>query len=244
MLSAIAGPDSRDPIAMAEPGILFRRPLERDFKGVRIAWSKDLGELPVDPRVTQAIENQRSVFEDLGCIVEEKQPDFRDADEIFKVRRAWRFELQFAELLNDHRELMKDTVIWNIEQGQRLKGPQLGWAAVKHTELYHRVRQFMETVEFLICPVNQVPPFDVGRRWVQEINGVKMETYIDWMKSCYYITVTGLPALSVPCGFTPQGLPVGIQIVGRHNDDFGVLQLAHAFEQATGVGNRRPPVAA
>jgi amidase len=242
MLSVIAGPDSRAPIAIAESGGLFARPLERDFKGVRIAWSKDLGELPVDPRVTQALEDQRSVFDDLGCIVEEKQPDLSDADEIFKVWRAWRFELQFAELLNSHRKLMKDTVIWNIEQGQRLKGPELGRAEVKRTELYHRVREFMETYEFLICPVNQVPPFDVDRRWVQEINGVKMDTYIDWMKSCYYITVTGLPALSVPCGFTPQGLPVGMQIVGRHNDDFGVLQLAHAFEQATGVGQRRPPV--
>jgi amidase len=242
MLSAIAGPDSRAPIAIDEPGSLFTRPLERDFKGVRIAWSKDLGELPVDPRVTQALEDQRFVFDDLGCIVEEKQPDFSDADEIFKVWRAWRFELQFAELLKNHRELMKDTVIWNIEQGQRLNGPQLGRAEVKRTELYHRVREFMETYEFLICPVNQVPPFDVDRRWVQEINGIKMDTYIDWMKSCYYITVTGLPALSVPCGFTPEGLPVGMQIVGRHNDDFGVLQLAHAFEQATGVGKRLPPV--
>jgi len=242
MLSVIAGPDSRDPIAITEPGSLFACSLERDFKGVRIAWSKDLGELPVDPRVTQALEDQRSVFDDLGCIVEEKQPDFSDADEIFKVWRAWRFELQFADLLNSHRELMKDTVIWNIEQGQRIKGPQLGRAEVKHTELYHRVREFMETYEFLICPVNQVPPFDVDRRWVREINGVKMATYIDWMKSCYYITVTGLPALSVPCGFTPEGLPVGMQIVGRHNDDFGVLQLAYAFEQATGVGKRRPPV--
>jgi len=242
MLSAISGPDLRAPIAIAEPGDLFARPLERDFKGVRIAWSKDLGDLPVDPRVTQALEDQRSVFDDLGCIVDEKQPDFSDADEIFKVWRAWRFELQFAELLNSHRELMKDTVIWNIEQGQRLKGPQLGRAEVQRTELYHRVREFMETYEYLICPVNQVPPFDVGQRWVQEINGVKMDTYIDWMKSCYYITVTGLPALSVPCGFTPEGLPVGMQIVGRHNDDFGVLQLAHAFEQATGVGKRRPPV--
>ena len=242
MLSAIAGPDPRSPISIAEPGNLFSRSLDRDFKGVRIAWSKDLGELPVDERVTQTLEDQRHIFENLGCIVEESQPDFDDADEIFKIWRAWYFELQLAELLESHQELMKDTVVWNIEQGQKLTGPQLGKAEIKRTELYHRVRKFMQKYEFLICPVNQVPPFDIKQCYVQEINGVKMDTYIDWMKSCYYITITGLPAISVPCGFTEEGLPVGIQIVGRYNDDFGVLQLAHAFEQATGVWKRRPPV--
>ena len=241
MLSVIAGPDPRSPIAIAEPGSMLNRPLDREFKGVKIAWSKDLGELPVDPRVTKVLESRRRVFEDLGCIVEEAQPDFSDADEIFKVWRAWNFELQYAELLKDHRELIKDTVIWNVEEGQKLTGPQIGKAEIKRTELYHRVREFMKNHDYLICPVNQVPPFDINRHWVQEINGVKMGTYIDWMKSCYYITVTGLPAISVPCGFTPQGLPVGMQIVGRHNDDFGVLQIAHAFEQATEVWQRRPP---
>ena len=241
MLSVIAGPHPCSPISIAEPGSLFTRPLDRDFKEVRIAWSKDLGELPVDPRVTRALEDQRHVFEDLGCIVEEDQPDFADADEIFKVWRAWRFELAYSELLKNHRDLMKDSVVWNIEQGQKLSGPRIGRAEVKRTELYHRVREFMKTHEFLICPVNQVPPFDINQRWVKEINGVRMTTYIDWMKSCYYITVTGLPAISVPCGFTPEGLPVGIQIVGRYNDDFGVLQLAYAFEQATGMWQRRPP---
>ena len=243
MLSAIAGPDPRSPISISEPGSLFARSLDRDLKWVRIAWSNDLGELPVDPRVTQALESQRHVYDDLGCVVEEAQPDFTNADEIFKTWRAWSFELYFAELMKTKRELLKDTIIWNIEQGQKLTGPQLGRVEMQRTELYHRVRTFMETYEFMVCPVNQVPPFDVNQRWVKEIDGVKMDTYIDWMKSCYYITVTGLPAISVPCGFTPEGLPVGIQIVGRHNDDFGVLQLAHAFEKATGVWQKHPPVA-
>ena len=243
MLSVIAGPDPRSPIAIAEEGAIFARPLERDFKGVKIAWSKDLGELPVDPKVTRALESQRHVFEDLGCIVEDAQPDFADADEIFKIWRAWNFELQLGEDLQNHRELIKDTVIWNVEQGRKLTGPRIGRAEVKRTELYQRVREFMETYEYLICPVNQVPPFDIEQRWIEEINGVKMKTYIDWMKSCYYITVTGLPAISVPCGFTPEGLPVGLQIVGRHNADFSVLQLAFAFEQATGFWKQRPPVA-
>ncbi len=242
MLSVIAGPDSRSPIAIAEPGSMFARPLDRDFKDVRIAWSPDLGELPVDPGVTEVLEGQRHVFTDLGCIVEEGQPDFSTADEIFKVWRSWYFELKLGELLKSHRDLMKDSVIWNIEQGQQVTGPQLGRVEAKRAELYHRVREFMQTHEYLICPVNQVPPFAVDCRWVEEINGVKMDSYIDWMKSCYYITCTGLPAISVPCGFTQDGLPVGVQIVGRHHDDFGVLQLAHAFEKATRIGRRRPAV--
>lgn len=244
MLSAIAGPDPRSPIAIAEPGSLFARPLDRDFTGVRVAWSRDLGGIPVDPRVTAVIDGQRHVFEGLGCAIEDAEPDFRDADEIFKIWRAWRMEVNYGALLQTHRAQLKETVIWNIEAGRQLTGPQLGWAEQKRTELYHRVRQFMERYEFLILPVSQVPPFDARQRYVTQIQGVKMETYIDWMKSCYYITVTGHPAISVPGGFTPEGLPVGIQIVGRHQDDRGVLQLAHAFEQATGFWKRRPPVAA
>ncbi|UCF73446.1 MAG: amidase [Deltaproteobacteria bacterium] len=243
MLSVISGPDPRSPIAITEPGSLFARPLERDFKGVRVAWSRDLGGLPVDPRVTALIEGQRHAFESLGCQVEDCEPDLTDADEIFKVWRAWRFELAFGELLQTHRDKLKDTVLWNIQEGMKLTGPQIGAAERKRTELYHRVRKFMETYEFLILPVSQVPPFDVNERWLTEINGVKMDTYIDWMKSCYYITVTGLPAISVPCGFTLEGLPVGVQIVGRHQDDVGVLQLAHAFEQATHFWKQRPAIA-
>jgi len=242
MLSTIAGPDPRSPIAITQPGSLFSRPLERDFKGVRVAWSRDLGGLPVDSLITATIEGQRHVFDLLGCAVEDGEPDFRDADEAFKVWRAWRFELAFVELLETYRDQLKDTVIWNIEEGMKLTGPQIGRAERKRTEIYHRMRKFMETYEFLILPVSQVPPFDMNQRYVTEINWVKMDTYIDWMKSCYYITVTGLPSISVPCGFTPDGLPVGVQIVGRHQDDLGVLQLAYAFEQATGFWKQRPPV--
>jgi amidase len=242
MLSAIAGPDHRSPIAISEPGSLFSQPLERNFEGVRVAWSRDLGGLPVDPRVTEVIEAQRQVFENLGCRIDNCEPDFTDADESFKIWRAWYFELVLSELLETHRDKLKDSVIWNIEEGLKLSGPQIGQVERRRTELYHRVRKFMETYAFLILPVSQVPPFDVKQRYIQEINGEKMETYIDWMKSCYYITTTGLPAISVPCGFTKDGLPVGVQIVGRHQDDLGVLQLAYAFEQATAFWKQKPPV--
>jgi len=244
MLSAIAGPDPRSPIAIAEPGSRFTAPLERDFQGVRIAWSRDLGGLPLDPRVTATIDSQRQVFESLGCLIEEAEPDFTDADQVFKVLRAWIFSLAFGQAGEDVLQQLKETVVWNIEQGRRLSAAQVGDAEIRRTRLYHRVREFMRDHEFLILPVNQVPPFDVKQRYVTEIAGQRMETYIDWMKSCYYITVTGHPAISVPCGFTLEGLPVGVQIVGRHQDDFGVLQLAHAFEEATGFWKRRPSLAA
>jgi amidase len=244
LLSAIAGADPRSPISITEPAAAFAQPLGRDFTGARIAWCGNLGAFPVDPRVTAAIEAKRSVFTDLGCIVDESTPDFSGADEIFKVWRAWRMELTFGRLLKTNRQQMKDTVIWNIEAGERLTGPQLGAAERERTALFHRVRSFMETYEYLVLPVSQVPAFDVRFPYVREINGEKMETYVDWMKSCYYISTIGLPAISVPCGFTDEGLPVGVQIVGRHQCDFSVLQMAHAFEQATLTGSRRPALCA
>jgi amidase len=243
MLSVIAGFDPRSPISIVEPGDKFRENLDSDFRGVRIAWSIDLGGLPVDPRVSDVFEKQRRVFQALGCSVENAEPDFEGADEAFKVWRAWRFELAYGGLLEKHKDLMKDTVIWNIEEGRKLSGPQLANAEKARAALYHRVRTFLEEYEYLVLPVNQVPPFDVKQRYVTEIAGVVMNSYIDWMKTCYFISVTGLPAISVPCGFTEDGLPMGIQIVGRHQADFEVLQLAHAFEKTTGYWARRPPTA-
>jgi amidase len=244
MLSAIAGPDPRSPISITEPGSFFSRSLARNFKNTRIAWSPCLDSFPVSRQVTAVIEKQRHVFQELGCLVEERTPDFSAADEIFKVLRAWIFELSFAELFEAQQRQMKDTVVWNIKEGRNLTGPQIGKAERQRTELFDRIRQFMETYEFIILPVSQVPPFDVKHRYVAEINDVAMETYIDWMKSCYFISTIGNPAISVPCGFTSDGLPIGVQIVGRHRDDFGVLQLAYAFEQATGFWKQRPPVVA
>ena len=243
MLSVIAGPDPRSPIAISEPGHTFTQSLKRDFKNVSIAWSRDLGGLPVDPRVTEVIDGQRHVFETLGCDIIDGEPDFSGADEAFIVWRAWKFELTYGDLIDEHREQIKETVIWNIEEGKKLSGSQIGKAEIMRTELYHRVREFMQHHEFLILPVNQVPPFDAKQRYITEINGVKMDNYIEWMKSCYYITVTGLPAISVPCGFTSDGLPVGVQIVGRHHDDLGVLQLAYAFEQTTEFWKKKPVIA-
>ena len=241
LLSAIAGHDDRSPISLDQPADLFAGLLDRDFKGVRIAWAKNLGGIPFDPRVTQVVNAQRKTFQSLGCVVEEAEPDFTGADEVFRVLRAWSYSMSRPQV-EAHRDLVKATVLQEIDAGSRLTGPQLGRAAIKRTELYHRVRRFLEKYEFLVLPVSQVPPFDLNQEYVTQIQDVKLEHYIDWMKSCWYISVTSNPAISVPAGFTPEGLPIGLQIVGRHRAEWSVLQLAHAFEQATNVGKRRPAV--
>jgi len=243
LLSAMAGPDPASPISISEPGDRFRAPLERDFRGVRVAWSSDFGGLPTDARVAMTLESQRSVFVDLGCEVDEAWPNLADADEAFQTLRALNLVETRGALLQTHRSELKDTAIWNIEKGFALTGEQIASAQELRTGVFNSMRAFMEQHEFLIVPVNQVPPFSVDEPFPTRINGVPMETYIDWMKSCYFITVTGHPAISVPCGFTPEGLPVGVQIVGRYRDEFGVLQLAHAFESATRFGRQHPAIA-
>lgn len=240
MLSAMAGPDPRAPLAIGEPGARFAGPLERDLRGLRVAWSPDLGGLPVDPRVAAVFAERRADFEAIGCSVEEATPDFSGADEIFITLRALRFELGLGELLDHHRDQLKDTVIWNIEAGRRLSGPAVGRAMRLQSELLARMRAFFSRYDALVLPVSQVPPFPIEQPYVTEINGVRFENYIEWMRSCYWITVTLQPAIAVPAGFTPEGLPVGLQIVGRPRDELGVLQLAYAYEQATKFYERRP----
>src|SRR4051812_40077650 len=244
LLSAMAGPDPRSPVSIEEPGTLFNRPLKRNFRKTRIAWSRDLGGLPVEPAVAAVLEAQRKVFKSLGCAVENADPDFSGATESFETLRALGFLQSYGELYRTRRQDLKEDVRWNVEQGLKLAPEQIARATALRSELFHRMRAFLERHEFLVCPVNQLPPYPVETEWPREIAGVKMGNYLDWMKSCYYITITGHPAISVPAGFTPEGLPVGIQIVGRYRDDFGVLQLAHAFEQATQTWKRRPALAA
>ncbi len=245
MMHAISGPDSRAPISLTDPGSIFGRPLGRDFAGTRVAWAPTLGGLaPVDARVAAVIDARRTTFEALGCHTEASMPDLTDADEIFRVQRAMIFTAQYAALLKTHRDQLKDTVIWNIEHGLKLTSEQIGAAELLRTQLFERVHQFFERYEYLVLPVSQVPPFPVEQQWVGEIDGQKMADYLEWMKSCYLITATGHPAISVPCGFTAEGLPVGVQIVGRFRDDFGVLQLGYAFQQATEFWKQAPAIVA
>ena len=239
-LQVMAGPDERAPMSLQDPASIFAEELVGEISGSRVAFATTLGGLPVDPEVQEIVENQRKVFEELGCIVEEACPDFDGADDVFKVLRAFRFEMKFGPLTGRHESEMKDTVLWNIEQGRQLTGPELGRAQQRRTSIFHKTRQFFEKYDFLIAPVSQVAPFDIGEPFVREISGTEMETYIDWMKSCYFVTVTGMPAISVPADFTRTGLPVGIQIVGGFRRDVELLQMAYAFEQRTLMGKRLP----
>ncbi|WP_086886341.1 amidase [Streptomyces rhizosphaericus] len=241
LLSAIAGPDARSPIALEEPGARFARPLDRDLTGLRVAWSPDLGGLvPVEPEVAAVVESAAEVFTGLGCAVERACPDLTEAEEVFRTLRASVFEVTFGPLMDRHPDGLKRAIRENAEEGRKLTGPDIGRAEVLHTLLFHRVREFFGHYDVLLLPVSQVVPFDVGIEYPTEVAGVAMDDYLDWMRSAYLISSTGSPALSVPAGFTPGGLPVGVQIVGPHRADFAVLQVGHAFERATGHWRRRP----
>ncbi|CNF26298.1 amidase [Mycobacterium tuberculosis] len=263
LLSVLAGPDPRSPIALDTPGSAFAVPLDRDLRGLRVAWSPDLGgTIPVDPAVTGVLEPAAKVFEELGCTVEEACPDLSGADEVFRTLRAWHWDIALRPLLDERRAAralgggtaphapgsasgydVKPSLAENIDAGRTLTGADLGRAEILHTALFHRVREFFERYDALLLPVSQVPPFDAGLEYPQEVAGRPMPDYLEWMRSCFVVSATGCPALSVPAGFTSDGLPVGLQIVGPHHADLAVLQAGHAFERATRHAARRPPVA-
>jgi amidase len=241
-LSVLAGFDPHSPISIDQPGSQFAQPLAgRSFKGVRVAMFKDLG-LPWDPEVKAVVHEQRKVFESLGCVVLDAEPDFSDANESFIAWRHWSTELTFGDLIATHGDQLNQYIHWHVEEGRKLTGPYLSRIEAKRTQLYQRLCGFKGEYDFFVLPVNQVLPFDVNVHYPTEIAGVKMENYMAWMKSAYYISAAGNPAMSVPCAFSASGLPIGIQIVGRHHDEWGVLQLAYAFEQVTNIGKQRPAI--
>jgi amidase len=240
-LSVLAGYDRHSPISIEQTGAQFAQPLDRSFQGVRVAMFQDMG-LPWDPEVKSAVQAQRKVFESLGCIVEEAEPDFSGANESFLAWRHWSIELGFGDQLATHGDQLNEYIHWHVQEGRKLTGPYLSRMEAKRSALYQRMCNFKGEYDFFILPVNQVLPFAVNTHYPTEIAGVKMENYLAWMKSAYYISAAGNPAMSVPCAFSADGLPIGMQIVGRHHDDWGVLQLGYAFEQATGIGKRRPVV--
>ncbi len=201
--------------------------LQRDFRGVRIAWLGDIAGMPFAPVVRDVVNASRSRFERIGCHTEDAIFDFSGADESFRLLRAREFHALHHDKPLDQ---VKETVRQEIERGSRLTPDDIARATESRDTLRYRFAAFLERYEFLVLPTVQVPPFDIEQPYVTEINGIRLDTYIDWMRSCYYISILGVPALSTPAGFTPEGLPVGLQIVGRANADWAVLSLGHALE--------------
>ncbi|WP_298255150.1 amidase [uncultured Arthrobacter sp.] len=239
-MTAIAGPHAAVPYTYPVRRS-FGAVLERDLTGLRIGWSADFGlGVPVDREVLRVLEGQLQVFSDLGAVVEEAAPDLRDADQVFTTTRAFDFVLAFRELVGKHGEVIKPEVRWNVEQGLRLTAEELVDAALARTRLDAGVRRYFGTYDVFASPATQVLPFDASQRYPTSVDGVEFETYLDWMRSACLISATGLPAVSVPAGFSADGLPVGLQLAMPHGSDVELLRVAYAFEQATGWAKRVP----
>ena len=203
-----------------------------DLAGLRIAWAPACaGTMPVDPEVVACVDAALPSFERLGCRVEPAYPDLTGAREAFSTLRAASFAADYGPLLEEHRDRIKDTVIWNTELGLALTSDDVARARALVASIRARASTFFDGFDYLVQPVSQVPPFPIELEYPTEVAGVAMSTYLDWMQSCWSITVLGGPAISIPCGATVAGLPVGLQIVGRRGDDAGVLRLAEAFER-------------
>jgi len=247
LMSVMAGPHTSDPLTLPESGEYFLDGLvpQDNLTSLKVAYSPNLHGLPVDPAVAEVVRGAADTFSNLGCAVVETAPDLSRAMDVFQTQRAAGLSLLGILLdtsVKDWKSFTKDTAIWNIEQGRRLSAQQIINTEVLRNQIYADAVAFMDDFDILILPAAQVPAFDATLDWVREINGQTLGTYIDWMTVCCAITVTGFPAVSVPSGFTKDGLPVGLQIVGRPRGDLALLRIAHAYEAATEHHKRKPTV--
>lgn len=249
LLSVMAGYDARAPLSLEGDGARFLERLDSDVKGKRIAWAGDFkGYLPYEPGVLETCRGALKVFEDMGCVVEEAVPDY-PVDAVWRawlVIRAWQSGGGLLALYNDpaRRAQMKPEAIYEVERGLRLSAFDVTAASVTRTEWYQAVRRFFERYDFLVLPTAQLFAFDVGKHWPDEIAGVKMTTYHEWMKGVLPISMTGCPVLAAPAGFGVAGLPVGIQIVAPNRGEMDLLRLGSAYDAATNWSARRPPALA
>jgi amidase len=238
----LAGLRGHDPsLPFTRPGPAAAAGPAMRVAGLRVAWSTDLGGLPVEPEVAVVLARAREVLAAAGAVIADAEPDLADADEVFLVLRAIRMASRFGSLLETARDQLKDTLIGNIEQGLALTGPRVAVALRQHSEIFGRMRAFLGGCDVLAAPTVQVAPFPVEQEWVTVINGIPQDSYIDWLRTCSRITVTGHPAISVPAGFTAGGLPVGLQLVGRYGSDDQLLSVAGAVAQVLLPEPVRPP---
>ncbi len=243
MLSTVAGPDPRAPLSYPVDTREFLRAVRRpSVKGVRIAWSPDLGVCPVDPEIRRITSAAPRVFERLGATVDTAHPDFSGVLDVVLLSRGARQAAAHAEKLAKWRDVMQDNLVKNIEYGLRLTADDIGRCERMRTDLWHRVRRFYETHDLIIAPTTAVPPFPVDLPFPAEVAGAPMTNYIEWLLPTYAFTVVGVPAITVPCGFTRDGLPVGLQIAGPWRGEAKVLRAAAAFEAAQPWAHWRPPV--
>ncbi len=246
LLAVQAGYDARVPLSMTEGGAQFNAPLDRNFKGTRVAWAGDFkGYLPYEPGVLELCKAALKTFETLGCVVEEAAPDFSMEAlwRAFLPLRAWQTAGPLLAHYKDpaRRALLKPEAIFEVESALKLSAMDITAASAVRTEWYQATRRFFETYDYLVLPTAQLFPFDANIHWPKEVAGTAMETYHDWQKGVIPVTMAGLPALAVPAGFNAAGLPMGIQIVGANHAEFPLLQLAYAYDQATGWTRKRLP---
>lgn len=239
-LSAMVGPHAPDPLCIDESGAAFRAPLARSFKAARVAWFKTLGGTPFESEITRVVNANRQAFIDLGCNVQDAEPDFAGVDDAFPILRHLSYHSSYSRMARENPTMFKDTVKWEISEAERNTGADVARALARQARMSLEVARFFEQYDYFVLPVTQVEPFDLTTEYPMTVAGEKMPTYIDWMRSCWYVTFMACPCISVPAGFTASGLPVGLQIVGKRRADWAVLQMAHAFEQATKHGARRP----
>ena len=242
LLAVQAGYDARVPLSIVEDGTAFQGRLERDFKGKRIAWSGDFkGYLPYEAGVLEVCKGALKTFQSMGCAVEEAQPEY-STDSVWRAwlqLRAWQSGGALLAYYNDpaKRAMMKSEAIFEVESGLKLTAFDITAASVVRTEWYQAVRRFFEKYDYFIVPTAQLFPFDVNIHWPEEIAGKKMQTYHEWMKAVLPITMSGCPALAAPAGFSDHGSPIGIQIIGPNHSELSCLQMAYAYDMATGLGD-------
>jgi amidase len=241
MLSAIAGPDPRSrvsyPVDPRAFPVAVRRP---SVRGLRIAWSADLGVTPVDDEVRRVASEATLVFRRLGARVDEAHPDLSGLADVVDVSRGVGMVARHAGRLEKWRHVMQPNLVKNIEQGLALRATDVARAEVTRTQLWERAAEFFDTYDLVVTPTAAVEPFAVETMYPPNINGVPMATYIQWVLLTYAFTILGVPAISIPCGFSRNGLPVGLQIAGRWRDETTVLRAAAAFEQAAAWADKTP----
>jgi amidase len=241
-LDVLAGFEPRDPLTYDAPAEPYAVTVERPVPLTRVAFSADLGGItPVDHEVAQLCRQAAERIGELGAeVVLDRCPDLGPATEVFTALRAELFVAARAPLLERHRDQLKPEVIWNIEHGMRLDAAAIGRAERLRGEMQRAMAAFLGEFDLLLCPTAIVPPFPVENRYVEELQGHRFASYIDWVAIAYAITVTGCPALSLPCGFTATGLPVGLQLVGPPRGEAKLLAAAAMLEDLLGLAGQTP----